>query len=392
VNSKPRLVAAVVGALLGAGGLASAGTTPAWVGDFSGFNTPDWRSKWGIIPDTLQCDIAEGRAPCNWGYQNLMPVSDPAVPGGGMSLQVTYPAPSGPPSCKCGIGGAQLYQDLTMNGMGDLIKSPSIDFKYWYRFPVGFDFGGNTAGKMPGLYGGPPGCESGGQRCPKAWSTRYMWRGGAQSAPNGELYFYTAAGSGFGADLGGGSWHFLADGQWHSMEQLVNLTSGKIVIWHDGKQVFTTTQSFGGGTLTGIFFSTFHGGHDTGWSPRKLTTAQFASFSLATDGPQTGDGAPPPDDAGSAPPVPSPDAAAPAPAGQPNAAPDAALPPPSDAGASTAGPVVTPPSSPADPGPVSRIPRRSGGCSFARGPAATSLPPLLIPLFVAALLVRPRRR
>src|SRR5947207_6176708 len=119
----------------------------------------------------------------------------------------------------CGIGGAQLYQDLSTNGMADLIKSPSLDFMYWYRFPVGFDFGGNTAGKMPGLYGGEPGCESGGQRCNKAWSTRYMWRGGSASAPNGEMYFYGAGGSGFGADLGGGSWHFVADGKWHSIEQ-----------------------------------------------------------------------------------------------------------------------------------------------------------------------------
>jgi MYXO-CTERM domain-containing protein len=380
VNSTARLVAALAGVLVSSGGLAAAGTDPAWVGDFTGFNTPDWRARWGIIPDTLVCDVATGRAPCNWGYPNLKVLPDPGVPGGGQALEVTYPAPSGPPSCKCGIGGAQLYQDLAMNGMGDLIKSPSIDFKYYYKFPVGFDFGGNTAGKMPGLYGGPPGCESGGQRCPKAWSTRYMWRGGSQAAPNGELYFYTAAGSGFGSDLGGGSWKFLADGQWHSMEQLVNLMTGKIVIWHDGKMAYTTTQSFGGGTLTGIFFSTFHGGHDTGWSPRKLTTAQFANFSLSTDGPQPAAGTPPPpadDDAG-APPAPA-DAAVTTPPAGPDAASSSA----------DAGQVATPvdaPTPPSTPSPVARPSKSSGGCSYGQGDPSTPLPLLLI-----ALLLRRRR-
>jgi hypothetical protein len=168
-----------------------------------------------------------------------------------------------------------------------LLQSSTIDLKYNYNFPVGFDFGKNTAGKLPGLYGGPPGCESGGVRCAKAWSTRYMWRGGSASAPKGEVYFYTASGSGFGEDLGVGSWNFVADGKWHSIEQLLDLTSGKITVWHDGVQKFTTTQKFGDTPLTGIFFSTFHGGHDTGWSPSKATAALFANFTLSTEGPQT---------------------------------------------------------------------------------------------------------
>jgi hypothetical protein len=266
--------------------LAQPSKTPAFVGQFTDFNSADWRMRWGIIPDTLTCNIAEGKAPCNWGYPNLKAVDDPTTPGGGAALEVTYPAPSGPPSCKCGIGGAQLYQDLKMAGQEALTKSPTIGFKYHYKFPVGFDFGKNTGGKMPGLYGGEPGCESGGQRCPGAWSTRYMWRGGSQAAPNGEIYWYSAGGSGFGADLGVGSWKWKADGQWHAIEQLVDTGSGKITIWHDGAMVFQTTQKFPG-PATGIFFSTFHGGHDTGWSPSKETRAQFALFTLSTDAPQS---------------------------------------------------------------------------------------------------------
>jgi MYXO-CTERM domain-containing protein len=268
-------------------------TAPRFVGTFSDFNSPAWRSQWGIVPDTLTCKIAVGSASCNWGYGNLKAVDEPGTPGGGQALRVGYPAPSGPPSCSCGIGGAQLYQDLSMAGMAALVQSPTIDLKYYYNFPVGFDFGKNTGGKMPGLYGGPPGCESGGVRCDKAWSTRYMWRGGSASAPRGEVYFYTASGSGFGEDLGLGSWNWQADGKWHSIEQLVNLTTGKIVVWHDGVQKFTTTQKFGDTPLTGIFFSTFHGGHDTSWSPSHATAALFANFTLSTDGPQP-DGMPVP--------------------------------------------------------------------------------------------------
>jgi MYXO-CTERM domain-containing protein len=375
-----RLATALLGASLMAAGPARADTHPTWIGDFTDFNSAAWRSHWGIVPDSLQCDILEGRTSCNWGYQNLMPVSDPGVPGGGQALQVTYPAPSGPPSCGCGLGGGQLYQDLNTNGLAELIKSPTIDFKYHYKFPVGFDFGKSTAGKMPGLYGGAPGCESGGQRCPKAWSTRYMWRGGSKAAPNGEIYFYTASGSGFGSDLGNGSWKFVADGEWHSIEQLVNLQTGKIVIWHDGKMAYATTQNFGGGTLSGIFFSTFHGGHDTSWSPSKLTTAQFAHFSLATDGPQTED-APPPSaaDAGT-PSTPAPDAAPVPPAiDAADAAPTAA--PPDAAAASP----PTSSSPPADPPAMAR-PAKSGGCSY-----AASGSPAPLSLLALALLLRRRR-
>ena len=77
----------------------------------------------------------------------------------------------------CVLGGGQFYQDLTTNGQSALAQSPSLDLKYDYKFPVGFDFGAKTAGKMPGLWGGGvPGCESGAQHCAEGWSTRYMWQ------------------------------------------------------------------------------------------------------------------------------------------------------------------------------------------------------------------------
>ena len=263
-------------------------TVPVWTGTFDNFHSAGWNSDWGTISDTEQCQGASGSFTCNWGYGNLQPVSDSTAPGGGQALKVTYPAPSGPPSCGCGLGGGQFYQDLTTNGQSALAQSPTLDLKYSYNFPVGFDFGKKTAGKMPGLWGGGvPGCESGGQHCAQGWSTRYMWRGGSSSDPNGELYFYTASGSGYGADLCLGNWTFPADGKWHSIEQLVNVQTGSITIWSDGKNVCQQTEPMPGAN-SGVFFSTFHGGHDTSWSPSKTTTDEFADFTLSTAGPQTG--------------------------------------------------------------------------------------------------------
>lgn len=267
-------------------------TVPAWTGNFDNFHTSGWNSSWGLTSDSQQCQGASGSFSCNWGYGNMQAVSDSTAPGGGQALKVTYPADSGPPSCflsvsGCVLGGGQFYQDLTTNGQSALAQSPSLDLKYSYNFPVGFDFGKKTAGKMPGLWGGGvPGCESGGQHCAQGWSTRYMWRGGSSSAPNGEVYFYTASGSGFGADLCLGNWTFPADGKWHSIEQLVNIQTGSITVWSDGKNVCQQTEPMPG-AFSGVFFSTFHGGHDTTWSPSHTTTDEFADFSLSTDGPQT---------------------------------------------------------------------------------------------------------
>ncbi|HEV2376308.1 MAG TPA: hypothetical protein VGS19_29575 [Streptosporangiaceae bacterium] len=266
----------------------AASSTPAFTGTFTSFPAYAWHHTWGIISNKKQCQGATSTAPCNWGYKNMKAVSDSTAPGTGDALQVTYPKNSGPPSCVasspgCVLGGGQFYQNLKAAGLGSLAASPTVDLMYWYKFPVGFDFGRQTAGKMPGLYGGVPGCESGGQHCSGGWSTRYMWRGGSPTDPDGELYFYSAAGSGFGADLCLGNWHFAADGKWHSIEQLVNVQTGQMTIWSDGGSTpVCSVQHTLGTPVSGIFFSTFHGGHDTSWSPSHTTTDEFADFTLST--------------------------------------------------------------------------------------------------------------
>ena len=168
------------------------------------------------------------------------------------------------------------------------MKSPTIDLKYHYKFPVGFDFGKSTGGKMPGLYGGVPGLR---ERRPALRRRRgrpaTCGAAAARARPTARSTSTPGPRPATAPILGVGSWHWLADGQWHSIEQRLDLAGGQLTIWHDGKQVFETKRSFGGTPLTGIFFSTFHGGHDTGWSPTKPTMAEFAAFTLSTEGPQT---------------------------------------------------------------------------------------------------------
>ena len=157
-----------------------------------------------------------------------------------------------------------------------IANSNVVDLRYYFKFPTGRDWG--KGGKLPGLYGGAEGAESG---CThgSGWSTRYMWRNGSQ----GEVYWYSVGGSGCGADLGLGSWNWPADNQWHYVEQQVNLSAQTITVWLDGRQVYgtgiSTVNQF---HVSGLFFSTFYGGHDSSWGPQTDQLAYFANFALST--------------------------------------------------------------------------------------------------------------
>ncbi|MFD7902755.1 polysaccharide lyase [Kitasatospora sp. NPDC059747] len=247
----------------------------SWTGDFTGYGSSTWTSAWGTL--------TKGK----WGQQNLSLVNDPAAPGDGSALQVFYGAGSSANSCSdCpSSGGGQFYTDLPTLGLGDLANSTTLDLKYSLKLPAGFDFG--KAGKLPGLYGGSPGEASGGNHG-NAWSTRYMWRNPGSGAGDGEVYLYTPTNSGptgYGVDLGLGSWQWPADGAWHSVEQLVDRGSGDVTVWLDGAQVFTQpgagAPDLASIPFSGVFFSTFYGGHDTSWGPSTDQYAYFAHFSLA---------------------------------------------------------------------------------------------------------------
>ncbi|WP_269854657.1 polysaccharide lyase [Streptomyces sp. RPT161] len=245
-----------------------------WTGQFTGYNSSAWQRSWGYA--------SQG----SWGRSDLKEVSDASAPGDGSALRVTYGAGSSANSCSdcANPGGGQFYTQLSKLGRSDLANSSTLDLRYAVKFPTGFDFG--KGGKLPGLYGGKIGQESGGNHG-DGWSTRYMFR--AKSAPNeGEVYLYTPTNSGptgYGVDLGLGAWKWAADGSWHTVEQLVNRSTGDITVWYDGRRVLGATgaaSGISGITFGGVFFSTFFGGHDTSWGPKKTESAEFADFSLAT--------------------------------------------------------------------------------------------------------------
>ncbi|MER7850217.1 polysaccharide lyase [Kitasatospora sp. NPDC096077] len=261
-------------ATTGGSGTAIPGGTVSWSGRFTGYGTPQWQHAWGVS--------GQGA----WGAGDFSAVDDPTAPDGGPALQVTYGAGSSANTCTdCpNPGGGQFYTDLNTIGLSALAQGPTLDLKYAVRFPTGRDWG--KAGKLPGLYGGKIGQESGGTHG-AGWSTRYMWRAAKGSPDNGEVYLYTPSNSGptgYGVDEGLGDWHFQADGRWHTVEQLVNRSTGDITVWYDGRQVHAATGTASGISsipFGGVLFSTFYGGHDTSWGPASTQQAYFADFSLS---------------------------------------------------------------------------------------------------------------
>ncbi len=256
-----------------AAGHAAPGDSGTWTGTFDGFRGSGWAAAWGV-------DTSDGH---NWGWDQMQPVSDP---DGGTALQVSYGQGSGAHSCyengDCpSPGGGQFYMDLTAMQRTDLANAPSLDLRYHVKFDTGFDFG--RGGKLPGLYGGAPGAESGGNHDGSAFSTRYMWRD-HPSAGAGEVYYYSPTGSGYGDDLGLGDWQWAGDGQWHAVEQQVDRSAGTVTVWVDGRQVFNEGGLSGLDRIpfSGVFFSTFFGGSDNTWGPGRDENAYFADFRLST--------------------------------------------------------------------------------------------------------------
>src|SRR5215471_9097666 len=135
--------------------------TAAWQGQFTGYGDSAWRSAWGYLDQG------------SFGQAQLNAVSNAATPGGGLALRVLYGQGSSANSCNdcANPGGAQFYTSLAAMGKARLARAPVLYLRYYLKFPAGFDFG--KGGKLPGLYGGPIGAESGGHHG-AGFSTRYM--------------------------------------------------------------------------------------------------------------------------------------------------------------------------------------------------------------------------
>jgi hypothetical protein len=230
-----------------------------WTGSFGGFPGPAWSTGWAVSPKA------------SWGFEHMSTVADPGVPSG-TALAVTYGKGSSAHSCTdCPTtGGGEFYTLFTDPAFR---TATTLELSYQLKFPTTWDWG--KAGKLPGLFGGEIDQASGGHHG-NAWSTRYMWRG-----TKGEVYFYSPTDSGYGKDLGLGKWSFAADGKWHTIRQRVDRANQVITVWYDGKQVFTTkVTGISKIPFSGIFFSTFFGGHESSWGPKKKVTSYFGDFTV----------------------------------------------------------------------------------------------------------------
>ena len=188
-------------------------------------------------------------------------------------LTVAYPAGSNAQSSGPPFGGAQVCEPFTAG------SGTRATLSYQVRFPVGFQF--VKGGKLPGIYGGQEPF-SGGKHNSDGWSMRLMWRTGGAA----EIYAYIATTNGYGDEYGKGNFHWLADGKWHDVTEVVTLNSpglanGTMTLAYDGTTFVTRTGLEITRTATpaaGLFFSTFYGGHDTSWAPTAAMHVDFQNF------------------------------------------------------------------------------------------------------------------
>jgi hypothetical protein len=179
--------------------------------------------------------------------------------------------------------------------------------EYDVFFPRGFDF--HKGGKLPGLFGGNFMC-SGSKVTPNGrncFSARLMWR------PNGigETYFYVPINKQQGQfcsrcaywpprptcrELRGqdfcswnrGSFTF-AQGKWTKVQQYIKLntpgrSNGVYQLYINRQLVMSSSgvyyRATSGLKLRGMLFSTFMGGDDSSWAPRKNQWAYFRNIRL----------------------------------------------------------------------------------------------------------------
>jgi hypothetical protein len=202
--------------------------------------------------------------------------SDQVASISGTDLTVDYPAGSTAPSMGAPYGGAQICEPFSSG------SQTSATLTYQVKFPIGFQF--VQGGKLPGLYGGVEPFSGGGHNA-DGWSMRLMWRTNGA----GEIYAYISGVTGYGLDLGLGDFTWPADDQWQTVSLHVVLntpgqSNGQAVLSLDGNAVIDATGldiTETGTPISGLFFSTFYGGHDPSWAPTAAMHLDFQDFSAS---------------------------------------------------------------------------------------------------------------
>lgn len=211
-------------------------------------------------------------------------------------LNVIYPTGSCGPTDNAGCGkggGAQWLVPLNFNYSFD-----KLTLSYRIKFFDNFDF--VLGGKLPGLTGAPDALSmppTGGHRpsdC-DGFSARMMWRKDGAAV----LYLYYAGQSGNYADDfdfkdANGKNIFFKSGQWYTIKQKIIMNTpdksdGIIEIWLNNSNVLhkerlrfrgVTCPNFG---INQFYFSTFFGGNDASWAPKKEEHILFDDFIISIE-------------------------------------------------------------------------------------------------------------
>jgi len=247
-----------------------------------------WKQKPFTEDKSIKANLDGWNARMSWGLKPKSKSDQMSIVGD--ALEVFYPKGKTSSPDHGGAGFKAKPVDLSTVGR-------ELTLEYELMFKEGFDF--VKGGKLPGLYGGKKSC-SGGKNSDQCWSMRYMWR----KHGDAEIYAYLPGNQrdGFcddrdikcnfkyGHSLGRGAWRFSV-GQWHQLKQTITLNNvgsmdGSVTVSLDGKQVYRreglsirTLEKVG---FEGIMFSTFYGGSNKSWAPKKDTWTYFRNLSLST--------------------------------------------------------------------------------------------------------------
>jgi hypothetical protein len=228
----------------------------------------------------------------NWktqGFQNIpwtdgserAIIDEERSHSGRKSLRVNYPAG--------GVGPQQTGHQAPCG----LTPMDEYYLSYWLFFSEDFSWGSeNQGGKLPGLSGGAR-C-SGGETCDgrNGFTARYMWRENGRAV----LYLYHMKKPGkYGEDYEfrnhSGEPVCFPKGEWVKLTQRVRVNSignsdGEVQIWFNEEEVLNIKGiSFVSNSdkVDALYFSTFHGGADTTWSPQNDCHIWFDDIMIYTN-------------------------------------------------------------------------------------------------------------
>jgi len=166
-----------------------------------------------------------------------------------------------------------------------------LHFRYYLNFENGFDF--KLGGKLPGLMGYDSYKCSGFGNQPNGsngWTMRFMWR------EKGKIVVYAYLPKSHNGKYGGQKWGqdiscdtIVEYDKWYCLDQYINIGTpnkddGELKVWiNDELKIDMNDICYGYENneyfkIGGIYFSTFHGGHDKEWAPRNDSYIQYKNL------------------------------------------------------------------------------------------------------------------